>query len=116
LQGRNGIEKVEVLDSFRRMAKKLKMPDLEETAVEAVLENPEAGTVIPGAGGLRKVRIPLPNTGKRGGARVLYLLVWISKTAVLFGVLAKSNQEDFPHEFLMAAKQRALGIKKLVGE
>lgn len=34
--------------------------------------NPLAGDVIPGAGGLRKVRWSRPGMGKRGGARVVY--------------------------------------------
>ena len=40
----------------------------------ALLENPEAGDVEPGTGGLRKVRLGDPTRGKgtRGGARVHY--------------------------------------------
>lgn len=34
--------------------------------------NPKAGEVIPGAGGVRKVRWAVPGKGKRGGARVIY--------------------------------------------
>jgi hypothetical protein len=31
-----------------------------------------AGDLIPGSRGLRKLRVPLPGRGKRGGARVIY--------------------------------------------
>jgi len=34
--------------------------------------NPECGAVIPGTGGVRKVRIALEGRGKSGGARVIY--------------------------------------------
>jgi hypothetical protein len=34
--------------------------------------NPEAGDVIPGADGARKVRWAVAGRGKRGGARVIY--------------------------------------------
>lgn len=33
---------------------------------------PDAGAVIPGSGGLRKIRWHMPGRGKRGGARVIY--------------------------------------------
>ncbi len=37
-----------------------------------LITRPEAGKVIPGSGGLRKVRWRLAGRGKRGGARVIY--------------------------------------------
>jgi hypothetical protein len=37
-----------------------------------LLMNPEAGTVLRGTGGVRKMRVPRPGHGKRGGARVIY--------------------------------------------
>lgn len=43
-----------------------------------LLENPAAGDLIPGGRGLRKLRVPLPGKGKRGGARVIYYH-WVSK-------------------------------------
>ena len=33
---------------------------------------PDTGAIIPGSGGLRKVRWRMPGRGKRGGARVIY--------------------------------------------
>ena len=33
---------------------------------------PDAGAIIPGSGGLRKIRWQMPGRGKRGGARVIY--------------------------------------------
>ena len=41
--------------------------------LQAVLaENPKVGEVIPGAGGLRKIRWRAAGRGKRGGLRVIY--------------------------------------------
>lgn len=44
---------------------------------ELLLENPDAGVVIPGCGGLRKIRVSDPDrqAGKRGGFRVIYLYI-----------------------------------------
>jgi len=36
------------------------------------MDNPETGNIIPGSGGLRKVRWRAPGRGKRGGYRVIY--------------------------------------------
>ncbi|MDZ4056055.1 MAG: DNA-binding protein [Polynucleobacter sp.] len=37
-----------------------------------IANNPDAGDVIPGSGGCRKVRWSSAGQGKRGGARVIY--------------------------------------------
>lgn len=48
-------------------------------------DNPEAGDVIQGTGGLRKIRLALEGRGKRGGARVIYYhFVSDSQIALLF--------------------------------
>ena len=43
-----------------------------------LLENPSAGDLIKEGRGLRKLRVPLPGRGKRGGARVIYYH-WVSE-------------------------------------
>jgi mRNA-degrading endonuclease RelE of RelBE toxin-antitoxin system len=49
------------------------LSDDEYRALQAALiENPEAGPVIPGSGGVRKLRWAAPGRGKRGGYRVIY--------------------------------------------
>lgn len=48
--------------------------DAEYAAFQQFLTaNPESGDMIPGLGGLRKVRWAAKGRGKRGGARVIYL-------------------------------------------
>ena len=51
--------------------------DLRELQV-TLLENPAVGDLIPGGRGFRKLRVPLPGRGKRGGARVIYYH-WVSQ-------------------------------------
>ncbi len=49
------------------------MTDEEYQELQVVLiERPEAGDVIPGTGGVRKLRWKAPGRGKRGGYRVIY--------------------------------------------
>jgi hypothetical protein len=40
---------------------------------EILLQNPKAGDVIKGTGGLRKIRIAFEGQGKRGSGRVAYV-------------------------------------------
>ena len=42
-----------------------------------LINYPDAGDVIRGSGGVRKLRFGLPGHGKRGGLRVIYY--WMSK-------------------------------------
>lgn len=79
-----------------------------------LIVNPAAGPVIPGTGGLRKVRVAARSQGKRGGARVIYYWVPSREQILLLLVYAKNEQanltprqarilaamvkEEFPHE------------------
>jgi hypothetical protein len=45
-----------------------------EAIVAMVASDPECGEVIQGTGGFRKVRVGRDGMGKRGGARVIYIL------------------------------------------
>jgi hypothetical protein len=41
---------------------------------QALIDDPELGAVIPGSGGIRKVRWGIAGRGKRGGLRIIYFL------------------------------------------
>jgi hypothetical protein len=43
------------------------------TIVDTVSAEPKCGVVMPGTGGIRKLRVAASGRGKRGGARVIYL-------------------------------------------
>ncbi|MGH7710013.1 MAG: type II toxin-antitoxin system RelE/ParE family toxin [Gemmatimonadaceae bacterium] len=47
-----------------------------------LVARPDAGVIIPGSGGLRKVRWGLPGRGKRGGARIIYY--WAMQRAQVY--------------------------------
>src|SRR3989339_932975 len=68
----------------------------------ALLINPEAGTVIPGGGGLRKLRWALPPKGKRGGLRIIYYLYVEDEAIYMLLPYKKSEQEDLTKEQLKA--------------
>lgn len=68
-----------------------------------LLEDPKAGAVIQGTGGLRKIRIPL-NKGKRGGARVLYVDVEVKETIYFINVYTKNEKDDLTPDEKKALK------------
>lgn len=71
------------------------MPDEIYRKLQAALVgNPELGDLIPGTGGLRKVRWGLPGRGKRGGARVIYYWAVSDEQLYMLLMYSKSDQED----------------------
>ncbi len=59
-----------------------------------LLERPEAGTRIPGASGMRKIRAALGTHGKRGGFRVWYFYFQDQNTIFLVYALPKNKGSD----------------------
>lgn len=88
------------LPIFVRCAEDLFSDDDLAEMQNTLLENPAAGDVIPGGRGLRKLRVPLPGRGKRGGARVIYYH-WVSKEqCYLVYAYAKNVATDLTQEQL----------------
>ena len=59
-----------------------------------LIERPDAGPLIPGAVGLRKLRWAMPGRGKRGGAGVIYYWRTAADVVYLVCAYAKNDQED----------------------
>jgi hypothetical protein len=55
---------------------------------------PHAGVVIPGSGGLRKVRFGFGARGKSGGARIIYLFSGERLPVFILAVFAKNEKAD----------------------
>ncbi len=62
-----------------------------EAFIDWIAEHPDAGDVIPGADGARKVRWDRPGMGKRGGARVIYFHLVGDEVVLLVMVYAKAE-------------------------
>jgi len=65
-----------------------------------IANNPEAGNVIPGSGGCRKVRWSSAGQGKRGGARVIYFNATEAAIWLLI-VYKKVKFDNLPTAFLV---------------
>ena len=71
------------------------LPDENYRALQlALLFRPDAGALIPGSGGLRKLRWHLAQSGKRGGLRVLYYWDRPADTLYMLWIYKKNRQED----------------------
>jgi hypothetical protein len=68
-----------------------------------VVATPMAGDVIPGLGGLRKLRFGFGGRGKRGGGRAIYFLILAEDVAVMLFAYGKASQEDLTQEQRRAA-------------
>ena len=67
--------------------------------------NPEAGDVIKGSGGCRKVRWQASGHGKRGGARVIYYNRLANGVIYLMVIYAKVERGSIPAHILKAVKR-----------
>ena len=65
-----------------------------------LLEQPEAGDLIKGSGGVRKVRWARAGSGKSGGVRVCYYTRTAAGKILLLVIYAKSMQENIPAHIL----------------
>jgi hypothetical protein len=88
---------------FTRLVTK-RLDDEDYRALQiTLLLRPEQGVVIPGSGGLRKIRWGAEGRGRRGGLRVIYFWHRASATCYMLFLYQKNEQGD-----LSPAQTRAL--------
>ena len=93
------------LSVFSKM-REVYLDDDEFTRLQAYLiERPEAGDLIPGSGGCRKLRWAGSGRGKRGGLRVIYFARLASGQIVLVTLYAKNVTENIAPATLRALKE-----------
>jgi hypothetical protein len=81
--------------TFERCARTLGVTDAELGKLEeTILANPEAGAVIKGLKGVRKVRFAFGGKGKSGGGRAIYVVVRVREAVYLLLAYAKASQTD----------------------
>jgi hypothetical protein len=81
-----------------------------------LLGNPRQGSVMPGCGGLRKLRIvdPKRQKGKRGGARVIYLHISEANQFLMLDIYGKNEQGDLTPAEKKNLRELAREYKKLI--
>ncbi len=91
--------------TFTRLVGKL-MDDDEYAKLQLRLAlHPDSGKVIPGSGGLRKLRWAGSGRGKRGGLRIIYY--WQAADAQIWMLVAypKSQRTDLSHHEIRQLKR-----------
>jgi hypothetical protein len=85
------------------------MDEEERSAVvDLIAANPEAGAIMPGCGGARKLRFRKPGTGKSGGYRVITYFAGWDVPVFLLTVFGKGEKDN-----LTKAERNALaGLTK----
>lgn len=101
------------LPKFRTEANKLLGTEGIEELCEFLVERPECGDLIPGSGGIRKMRWAAKGKGKRGGARVVYLYVQVASRIYLLSCYSKNMKTDLTQEDKKRLRQIAAELKGL---
>jgi len=83
--------------------------------VDYVARNPQAGDVIRGTGGVRKLRWGKTGSGKRGGARVIYFYYHAGCPLYLLLAYAKAQATDLTPDEKKAVAGLAAMIKSAAG-
>lgn len=80
--------------------------------VDTVAADPLCGVVVPGSGGVRKVRFGLAGRGKSGGARIVYLFGGRDVPVFLLAAFAKNEKSDLSAKERMALGKTVTGMLK----
>ena len=96
------------LDDFTNDWQKLRLSDDDLHALQLeIMEKPKGAPVVPGTGGLRKIRFAAAQSGrgKSGASRVCY--VYFEEYAIVLLVLAhpKNEKDDLSHADKKAIKR-----------
>ncbi|MBI4405680.1 MAG: type II toxin-antitoxin system RelE/ParE family toxin [Deltaproteobacteria bacterium] len=106
------------LAAFSRRLERSRDPSLLERIQEQILQNPEAGDVIQGSGGLRKMRVadPVHKRGKSGGYRLIYMDLPHVERTYLFWFYGKNESEDISPDEKKVLKRQVELLKKEAGK
>ena len=94
---------------FTRLVQEYLSDDEYSQLQQALVVNPEAGLVIPGSGGVRKMRWGVAGRGKRGGLRIIYFLRTRQGQVWMLTLYAKNVAENISAHVLKQIKDEIDG-------
>jgi len=96
------------LPTFQKAWKEIGLTDDDLLELEnRLLKNPRAGRVIKGSGGARKIRFEAKGKGQSGGARVIYVDVFVAEAIFFLFAYPKSEKDDL-------SRQEISNIRKVI--
>jgi len=90
---------------FTRQVQELLSDEEYRELQTALVNRPNAGSIIVGSGGLRKLRWSTKGKGKRGGSRVIYYWAVMPEQLLMLLIYSKSERADLTHEQLKILKK-----------
>jgi len=94
---------------FTRVVQEYLNDDEYSQLQQAIIANPEVGSVIPGSGGVRKMRWGVAGRGKRGGLRIIYFLRTRHGQIWMLTLYAKNVAENISARVLKQIKDEIDG-------
>lgn len=102
---------------FTKRWKEMGLCDDELKALQIILlKDPEAGAVMEGTGGIRKVRFALENKGKSGGVRVCYTDFAEYEVTYLITAFEKKERENLTMEEKNVLKKLVKSLKEEIAK
>jgi hypothetical protein len=101
--------------SFLREWRRLRLTDEDLQALETlIMERPEAGQVMQGTGGLRKIRFAPPSwrTGKSGATRVCYVYFVSAAWCELLMIFSKNQKPNLSAAEKARARQYIADLRR----
>ena len=98
---------------FTRLLPKYLTDDDYSKLQSFLLENPDAGNLSTGTGGLRKLRWAISNRGKRGGIRIIYYWQVTKKHIYFMTLYAKNEMSDLSAKDKQILKQLIVEIEEV---
>ena len=90
---------------FTRCVQNLLTDDSYHRLQLLLIHRPDTGVVIPGSGGLRKMRWSPPGRGKRGGVRIIYYWAVKEQQILMLLMYSKNERDDLTSVQLRALRR-----------
>lgn len=98
--------------TYERAIRRLLSDDSRREMENAIVADPTGASVVPGTGGIRKLRWAGSGRGKRGGIRTIYFHHTGSEAVYMLTAYAKADREDLSPADKKALTRLVAAIKE----